>query len=74
MTASTTLRQPQPEITMISLDHVKVGDYVRNSTSGKFGYVVEITADNARLKVLTIKRIYAWWDMKNVEHVKDAVR
>ena len=34
---------------------IHVGDYVRNLTSGKFGYVAGISADNKRLNVLTIK-------------------
>ena len=53
---------------------IKVGDYVRNTLSGKFGYVAGITADNRQLTVLTLKRTYASWSVKNVEPVKDATR
>lgn len=53
---------------------IKVGDYVRNTLSGKFGYVAGITADNRKLTVLTLKRTYASWSVKNVEPVKDARR
>lgn len=53
---------------------IKVGDYVRNTLSGKFGYVSGITADNRKLTVLTLKRTYASWSVKNVEPVKDATR
>lgn len=53
---------------------IKVGDYVRNLVSGKFGYVANITADNKKLTVLTLNRIYSTWAVKNVELVKDAKR
>ena len=53
---------------------IKVGDYVRNTLSGKFGYVAGITADNRKPTVLTLKRTYASWSVKNVEPVKDATR
>lgn len=53
---------------------IKVGDYVRNTLSGKFGYVADIAADNRKLTVLTLKRTYASWAVKNVELVKDATK
>lgn len=51
---------------------IKVGDYVRNLISGKFGYVAGKSADNTKLTVLTPNRTYASWTVKNVELIKDA--
>lgn len=53
---------------------IKIGDYVRNTVSGKFGYVARMLPDNKKLTVLTIGRTYAIWGVKNVEPVKDAKR
>lgn len=53
---------------------IKVGDYVRNTLSGKFGYVAGITADNRKLIVMTLKRTYSSWLVRNVEPVKDATK
>ncbi len=51
---------------------IKIGDYVRNLISGKIGYVTGITADNHKLTVLTVKRTFTTWSVKNVEPIKDA--
>lgn len=53
---------------------IRVGDYVRNTISGKFGYVAAISADSRKLTVLTLKRTYASWAVRNVEPVKYATK
>ena len=56
------------------IKELKIGDYVRNTTSGKFGYVADISPDNKKLTILTIHRTYARWAVKNVEPIKDAMK
>ena len=53
---------------------INIGDYVQNKSSGKFGYVAELSPDNKKLTVLTLKRTYASWSAKNVKLIKDAKR
>lgn len=56
----------------MEMTEIKVGDYVRNLISGKFGYVAGIAADNKKLTVLTTNRTYSSWAVRNVELIKDA--
>lgn len=50
---------------------IRVGDRVRNKTSGKCGYVANISTDNKKISVLTATRSYAFWAAKNVELFND---
>ncbi len=55
-------------------EEIKIGDYVRNKISGKFGYVSDISLDQSRLKVISILRTHGSWLRKNVEKINDVVR
>lgn len=53
-------------------EEIKIGDYVRNIKSGKFGYVAGISPDKKKLTVLTLMRTYALRKASNVKLIKDA--
>ena len=51
---------------------LNIGSYVRNTLSGKFGYVSAISADRKKITVLTINRTTVSWNARNVTLIKDA--
>lgn len=53
---------------------LKIGDYVRNRTSGTFGCITDISPDKQTLFIQTIHNTHRLWTISNVRPIKDATR